>query len=133
EYKIGVERFGWKEKYKKPGSSPGVVKTGIGCAGSAWSGGGGNRSTQGEAQINPDGSIEVRLGVQDIGTGTRTVIAVVAAEILGLKPEQITVRIGDTNFPPGPGSGGSTTCPSIAPTVFDVCTKSLEQLQTMSG
>ncbi len=112
EYKIGAEKFGWKEKYKKPGSSPGIVKTGIGCAGAAWPGGGGDRDTQGDAQINPDGSIEFRLGVQDIGTGTKTVIAVVAAEMLGLKPEQITVKVGDTQFPPGPGSGGSTTCPS---------------------
>ena len=133
EYKLGAEKFGWKQKYKAPGSSPGVVKTGIGCAGAGWPAGGASKSTQGEAQINPDGSIEIRLGVQDIGTGTRTVIAVVAAEILGLKPEQITVRVGDTNFPPGPGSGGSTTCPSISPTVFDVCTKALEQLQTLSG
>ena len=133
EYKLGVEKFGWKEKYKKPGSSAGIVKTGVGCAGAAWPAGGASRNTQGEAQINPDGSIEFRLGVQDIGTGTRTVIAVVAAEILKLKPEQITVRVGDTNFPPGPGSGGSTTCPSISPTVFDICNKALEQLQTQSG
>src|ERR1039457_6343409 len=133
EYKIGAEKIGWKQKYQKPGSSSGVVKTGIGCAGAAWGGGGGSRSTQGEAQINPDGSIEFRLGVQDIGTGTKTVIAVVAAEMLGLKPEQITFKVGDTNFPPGPGSGGSTTCASISPTVFDICAKALEQLQTQTG
>ncbi|HXR03395.1 MAG TPA: xanthine dehydrogenase family protein molybdopterin-binding subunit [Verrucomicrobiae bacterium] len=133
EYKIGAEKFGWKEKYRKPGSSPGVVKTGIGCAGAAWPAGGPSRSTQGEAQINPDGSVEFRLGVQDIGTGTKTVIAVVAAEMLGLKPEQITVKVGDTNFPPGPGSGGSTTCASVSPTVYDICTKALQQLQTQTG
>jgi xanthine dehydrogenase YagR molybdenum-binding subunit len=133
EYKIGAEKFGWKQKYQKPGSSPGVVKTGIGCAGAAWGAGGASSDTQGEAQINPDGSIEFRLGVQDIGTGTRTVIAVVAAEMLGLTPDQITVRVGDTNFPPGPGSGGSTTCASISSTVFDICTKALQQLQTRTG
>ena len=133
EYKLGAEKIGWQEKYKKPGSSTGIVKTGIGCAGAGWPAGGGNKNTRGEAQINPDGSIEFRLGVQDLGTGTRTVIAVVAAEILGLKPAQITVKIGDTNYPPGPGSGGSTTCPSVSPTVFDICTKALEQLQTLSG
>ena len=121
EYAIGAEKIGWKEKYQKPGSSPGVVKTGIGCAGAAWPAGGPSRHTQGEAQINPDGSVEFRLGVQDIGTGTKTVIAVVAAEMLGLKPEQITVKVGDTNFPPGPGSGGSTTCASVSPTVYDIC------------
>ncbi len=133
EYAIGAEKIGWKEKYRKPGSTPGPVKTGIGCAGAAWPAGGPTRSTQGEAQINPDGSVEFRLGVQDIGTGTKTVIAVVAAEMLGLKPEQITVRVGDTNFPPGPGSGGSTTCASISPTVYDICTNALQRLQTQTG
>ncbi len=133
EYAIGAEKIGWKEKYRKPGSSPGPVKTGIGCAGAAWPAGGPSRSTQGEAQINPDGSVEFRLGVQDIGTGTKTVIAVVAAEMLGLKPEQITVKVGDTNFPPGPGSGGSTTCASISPTVYDICQRGLQQLQKQTG
>lgn len=133
EYKLGAERFGWKQKYQKPGSSAGVVKTGIGCAGAAWPAGGASRNTHGEAQINPDGSIEFRLGVQDIGTGTKTVIAVVAAEMLGLKPEQIRVKVGDTNYPPGPGSGGSTTCGSVSATVFDICANALQQLQTQSG
>ncbi len=133
EFKLGADKIGWKEKYQKPGSSPGMVKTGIGCAAAAWPAGGGSRSTQGEAQINPDGSIEVRLGVQDIGTGTKTVIAIVAAEILGLRPDQITVRVGDTNYPPGPGSGGSTTCASVSPTVFDVCTNALQELHARTG
>ncbi|MGH7993265.1 MAG: xanthine dehydrogenase family protein molybdopterin-binding subunit [Limisphaerales bacterium] len=133
EYAIGAEKIGWKEKYRKPGSSPGPVKTGIGCAGAAWPAGGPSRSTQGEAQINPDGSVEFRLGVQDIGTGTKTVIAVVAAEMLGLTPGQITVKVGDTNFPPGPGSGGSTTCASISPTVYDICQRGLQQLQKQAG
>jgi xanthine dehydrogenase YagR molybdenum-binding subunit len=133
EYTLGAEKIGWKQKYQKPGSSPGVVKTGIGCAGAAWTGGGPTRNTHGDAQINPDGSVEFRLGVQDIGTGTKTVIAVVAAEMLGLKPEQITVKVGDTNFPPGPASGGSTTCASISPAVYDLCDKALQQLQTQSG
>jgi xanthine dehydrogenase YagR molybdenum-binding subunit len=133
EYKLGAEKFGWKEKYQKPGSSAGPVKTGIGCAGAAWPAGGASRRTQGDAQINPDGSIEFRLGVQDIGTGTKTVIAVVAAEMLGLKPEQITVKTGDTNYPPGPTSGGSTTCASISPAVYDICANALQQLQTQGG
>jgi xanthine dehydrogenase YagR molybdenum-binding subunit len=133
EYKLGAEKFGWKEKYQKPGSSPGSVKTGVGCAGAAWPAGGPSRTTQGEAQINPDGGVEFRLGVQDIGTGTKTVIAVVAAEMLGLKPEQITVKVGDTNYPPGPGSGGSTTCASVSPTVYDICERALQQLQKQTG
>ena len=131
EYALGVEKFGWKEKYKKPGSSPGIVKTGVGCAGANW--GGGGRGTKAEAQINSDGSVEVRCGTQDLGTGCKTVIALIAADIFGLKPEQIRVRIGDTNFPPSGGSGGSTTTPSVSPAIFDTCTKALEALQQQTG
>ncbi|MBU6408929.1 MAG: xanthine dehydrogenase family protein molybdopterin-binding subunit, partial [Verrucomicrobia bacterium] len=132
EYRIGAEKFGWKGKYQTPGSSPGIVKTGVGCAGANW-GGGGSRRTNAQAQISPDGSVEIRMGVQDLGTGTRTVIAVIAAELLGLRPDQITVKIGDTRYPPGPGSGGSTTCASISPTVNDLCGNALQQLQAQTG
>src|SRR5882724_4133383 len=131
EYALGAERFGWKEKYKKPGSSVGPVKTGVGCAGATW--GGGGRGTKAEAQVNPDGSFEIRCCTQDLGTGSKTVIALIAADILGLKPEQITVRVGDTHFPPSGGSGGSTTTASVAPAIHDVCTKALDELQKQSG
>jgi len=130
EYQLGAERFGWKQKYKKPGASGGPLMTGVGCASASW--GGGGHGTQAEAQVNPDGSVEIRCGTQDLGTGTRTVIAVVAAEILGLKPDQIAVRIGDTNFPPSGGSGGSTTAASVSPAIYDVCTRALEELQDKS-
>jgi xanthine dehydrogenase YagR molybdenum-binding subunit len=132
EWQLGAERFGWKIKFKKPGSSPGQIKTGVGCAGATWPGVG-NRNTRAEVQINPDGSVEVRCGTQDIGTGTHTVMAVVAAEVLGLQPEQITVKLGDTRFPWAGASGGSTTAPSVAPAVFDACSKALDELQKQSG
>lgn len=131
EYQLGAERFGWKAKYKKPGSSPGPVKTGVGCAGATW--GGGGHGTQAQAQINPDGSVEIRCGTQDIGTGTKTVIAVVAAEVFGLKPDQIQVHVGDTRYPPSGGSGGSTTAASVSPAIFDCCTRALQELQTQTG
>ncbi len=131
QYKLGAERFGWKDKYRKPGTSPGPIKTGIGCAGSSW--GGGGRGTQAEAEIHPDGSVEIRCGTQDLGTGTKTYIALIAAEVFGLKPEQITVRIGDTRFPPSGGSGGSSTSPSVSPAILDTCTKALDDLQKQTG
>ena len=131
EYKLAAERFGWKDKYRPPGSSPGVVKAGVGCAGATW--GGGGRGTRAEVQINPDGTVEVRCGTQDLGTGTHTVIAVVAAEMLGLRPDQISVRLGDTRFPPSGGSGGSTTAASVSPAIFDACHNALDELKTASG
>jgi xanthine dehydrogenase YagR molybdenum-binding subunit len=57
----------------------------------------------------------VLSSVQDIGTGITTVLAQVVAEVLGLRPEAITVRIGDTEFPAGPPSHGSRTTASITP------------------
>jgi xanthine dehydrogenase YagR molybdenum-binding subunit len=131
EYKIGTEKFGWKQKYKPPGSSPGPIKLGVGCAGATW--GGGGRGTQAEAQINPDASVEVRCGTQDLGTGTRTLVAIVAAEVFGLKPEQIAVRIGDTHLPPSGASGGSTTAASVCPAIYDACTNALQELQKRAG
>jgi len=131
EYKEGAEKFGWAVKYKKPGSDPGPVKTGVGCAGATW--GGGGRGSEAEAQINPDGTVEVRCGTQDLGTGSRTVVAIVAAEAFGLRPDQIKVKIGDTNLPFSGGSGGSSTTASMSPAVWDACQNALTALQTQTG
>ena len=59
--------------------------------------------------INPDGSVLVEMGTQDLGTGTRTIMTQVAAETLGLQMGQIKLVIGDNSLPPGGSSGGSTT------------------------
>lgn len=131
EYRLGAERFGWKQKYRPPGSSPGPVKVGIGCAGAAWMSGG--RGTQCELQINSDGTVEVRVGTQDLGTGSRTVVQVVAAESLGLDPAQITVHIGDTRFPPSGASGGSQTTASVSPAIYDACENAIAELKKVSG
>jgi xanthine dehydrogenase YagR molybdenum-binding subunit len=131
EYKEGRDRFGWAAKYKKPGSSPGPVKTGVGVAGGGW--GGGGKGSKAEAQINPDGTVEVRCGTQDLGTGSRTIVAMVAAEAFGLQPNQIKVRIGDTNLPFSGGSGGSSTTASMSPAVWDACQKALAALQQQTG
>jgi xanthine dehydrogenase YagR molybdenum-binding subunit len=53
--------------------------------------------------------------------------------LLGLKPEQIVVHIGDTRFPPSGGSGGSTTCASVSPAIHDACSNALKELQTQAG
>jgi xanthine dehydrogenase YagR molybdenum-binding subunit len=131
EWALGAERFGWKQRYRRPGSSPGAIKRGVGCAGATW--GGGGRGTQAEVQVNRDGTVEVRCGTQDLGTGTRTLIAMIAAEVFGLEPGQIDARLGDTRFPPSGGSGGSTTAASVSPAIFDACEKALAELQSVAG
>ena len=56
-----------------------------------------------------DGTVILRAGTQDIGTGTRTVLAQICAEELGVDLDRISVRIGDTEGPYGPISAGSST------------------------
>jgi xanthine dehydrogenase YagR molybdenum-binding subunit len=131
EFRLGAERFGWKEKYRAPGSSPGPIKTGVGCASATW--GGGGKGTKAEAQINPDGSVEIRCGTQDLGTGSKTLITLIAADILGIKPDRIVAKVGDTNYPASGGSGGSTTSASVSPAIYDVCNRALEELRKSSG
>lgn len=115
QWKLGAERIGWaKNRRTKPGSDKGPVKRGVGCAAARWSQAG-RGSWVVQARINADGEILVRSGVQDIGTGTRTLLAIMVGEEVGVNPRDIRVEIGDTNFPPGPPSGGSTTAPSMGP------------------
>jgi xanthine dehydrogenase YagR molybdenum-binding subunit len=114
ERKIAAERFGWKEKRRPPASDKGPIKRGVGVAQSLW-GRFNSRDASCEVRITRDGSVELLSGVQDIGTGIKTALAQVVAEELGLKPTDIMIRIGDTRYPVGPGSGGSVTTNSITP------------------
>jgi xanthine dehydrogenase YagR molybdenum-binding subunit len=80
-------------------------------------------------KVNPDGSATVISGTQDLGTGTRTVLAQVAAEELGLPVEKISVRIGDTELCPfAPLSAGSMTVPSVGPAVRFAAHDAREQI-----
>jgi xanthine dehydrogenase YagR molybdenum-binding subunit len=83
------------------------VARGVGLSLHTW--GGRGHASDCDLSIHPDGSVEIKMGTQDIGTGTRTCIAVVAADALGLKVSDIKLSIGDTLYPPSGGSGGSTT------------------------
>ncbi len=113
ERRVGAERIGWSRRHAA-GAETGPIKTGLGMAQSLWSANVQINSAC-EVRVLRDGSVEVRSSVQDIGTGTGTVLAQVVAEELGLRPEDVAVRIGDTDFPAGPGSGGSRATASITP------------------
>ncbi|HEY2158477.1 MAG TPA: xanthine dehydrogenase family protein molybdopterin-binding subunit [Isosphaeraceae bacterium] len=115
----GAELFGWKAKWKPRGQNGAVpIKRGVGMALHQW-GGGGPPTNQVACTINPDGSVEMKSATQDIGTGARTVFAIIAAEVFGLKPTDITSNIGNSTFPPGQGSGGSTTTPAMSPPAYN--------------
>jgi xanthine dehydrogenase YagR molybdenum-binding subunit len=114
-FPMGAERIGWNRRRPTGDPTPGAIKRGFGCAANRWSGAG--RGTRARCEINPDGSVIIRSGTQDIGTGTRTLMAVVVAETLGLEIDQVRVELGDSQQPFSGGSGGSTTAPSVAPAV----------------
>ncbi len=70
----------------------------------------------------------MKCGTQDIGTGTRTLVTIVAAETLGLPVNMVKAEIGDTVYPFSGGSGGSTTAASVSPAIRHVTMKALDAL-----
>jgi xanthine dehydrogenase YagR molybdenum-binding subunit len=116
EYDIGAEMIGWRKRNKNPGAGKGPIMRGMGLASNEWFQAGGSGAAC-LVRIKKNGSVEVRNGGQDIGTGLRTIMGQVAAEELGLTVTDVQTFIGDTNDPECPGSGGSTTTPTVMPAV----------------
>ncbi len=113
ELQKAAELADWKKNWHPRGDkTSGHIKRGMGVSMHTWGGRGHNSICM--ISIHPDGSVETTLGSQDLGTGTRTAIAVVAAETLGLPVEAITVNIGDSKFPSSGSSGGSTTIGGVS-------------------
>jgi xanthine dehydrogenase YagR molybdenum-binding subunit len=108
----------WKSRNLKPGADSGLVKRGVGFSQSIW-----YRhlsmNSSAEVRVHKDGSVEVLSAVQDIGSGIKTVLAQILAEQFGVAPDKISVKVGDTNYPVGPNSGGSVTTASLTPAVRD--------------
>jgi xanthine dehydrogenase YagR molybdenum-binding subunit len=131
-YEIGAQEIGWLRRNKTRGEGKDRFRRGIGMAAGIWWGAG-VPGTLADVKLHPDGSVEAICGTQDIGCGTRTHMAVVAAETLGLQPEDITVKLGNTDYPWAPISGGSQTTPSVAPAVRDASLKAAEHLKEMAA
>ena len=90
----------------------GRVRRGFGMASQTW-GGGGGPPAYAIVRLNPDGTVEVLAGTQDLGTGSRTVFAQIAAEVLGARLADVRVVLGDTErLPYSENSWGSITMAS---------------------
>jgi xanthine dehydrogenase YagR molybdenum-binding subunit len=108
-----AELMDWRRKWHARGDrSAGPIKRGVGLSIHTW--GGGGHESNSIVSIYPDGSVDVTLGSQDLGTGTRTVIGIVVAETLGLPLAAVKVNIGDSRYPASGGSGGSTTVGGVS-------------------
>jgi xanthine dehydrogenase YagR molybdenum-binding subunit len=107
----------WDAAWHPPGRGDGVIKSGLGMAIHTW-GGQGRGPNPTKVNISADGSVLVQSGSQDLGTGQRTLTAIIVAEILGLNPPDITVQLGESTFGNSTGSGGSSTAPGTSPAIL---------------
>jgi CO/xanthine dehydrogenase Mo-binding subunit len=131
-YQRGAEIIGWRKPPEKR-QNEGRKWRALGMASQIW-GGGGGPPAYAWVRINKDGSTEVITGSQDIGTGTRTVMAQIAAEELGVDVSQITVQLGDTGKGPyDPVSWGSMTVSSVGPAVRQAAIDARKQLLDISA
>ncbi|WP_445191732.1 xanthine dehydrogenase family protein molybdopterin-binding subunit [Sphingomonas sp. Tas61C01] len=115
----GAERFGWAARKAPATDRRGDWWHGIGVAAAARS----NMMMKSAARVSIDGQGRaiVDTDMTDIGTGTYTILAQIVGEILGLPIEDVTVNLGDTNAPPGAGSGGSWGAGSSGTSVYLAC------------
>jgi xanthine dehydrogenase YagR molybdenum-binding subunit len=128
ERQIILERTNWRNR-RPAGSDTGPIKHGMGIAQSVWYRFV-NMNSSCEVRVSRDGSVELMSAVQDLGTGTKTMLAVVVAEEFGIPPSNVVIRIGDTRFPIGPDSGGSVTAGSITPAVRNAAYQAKQKLFT---
>jgi xanthine dehydrogenase YagR molybdenum-binding subunit len=124
--RIGAKEFGWDKRHPTGDPTPGPIKTGMGVSVNRW--GGGGRGSRAQCEIANDGSVVMKIGTQDLGTGMRTLVALVTAETLGLPMEAVKAEIGDTIYPFSGGSGGSTSAASVTPAVRVTAGKALNAL-----
>ena len=115
-YSLAAEKFGWSRRDHTPGSMrDGRIMIGWGMATSTYPTN--RRPCEARIRINPDDTVLVQSGVQDLGTGTYTIMAQCAADRLGVDITRVTALLGDSRLPPGPVSGGSATAASVIPAV----------------
>ncbi|MEM0445150.1 MAG: xanthine dehydrogenase family protein molybdopterin-binding subunit [Nitrososphaerota archaeon] len=125
-YIAGAGKFGW-DNVKNVVRTDGRVRA-AGVASVVWWGGGGPPAYA-EVKLNRDGTVQVLTSTQDIGTGTRTALAQIAAEELSVPIERVQVLIGDTALELfSPGSGGSGTLASMGPAVRSAAIDAKNQL-----
>ncbi len=128
----GAERFGWSARNAKPGSvRDGQWLIGMGVAAAFRN----NLLMKSAARVRLDqaGVVTVETDMTDIGTGTYTIIAQTAAEMLGVPVDAVVVKLGDSSFPVSAGSGGQWGGNSSTAGVYAACMKMREQVAQRLG
>ena len=122
----------WERRHEVRARSTDVVKRGVGMASQIWYGGGGPPSYA-WIRVGSDGRATVVTAMQDIGTGTKTAMAQIAAEELGIPLEHVTVSAGDSARGPYAAiSAGSSTTPSMGPAVRAAAADARRQIEEIA-
>jgi xanthine dehydrogenase YagR molybdenum-binding subunit len=119
-YDIGAERFGWSRRTPEPRSMrDGKELVGWGVATGIWEAQ--QMKARARVTLTADGRLDVASATADIGTGTYTIMTQLAAEEMGLRLEDVTFRLGDSDLPKSPVEGGSWTAATIGCAVQAAC------------
>lgn len=128
----GARRFGWSERDPRPRSrTEGPVLIGSGVASATYPVV--VAPSRASAHAYPDGSFVVRVNATDIGTGARTVLAQVAADVLGVPLDSVRTDIGNSDLPNAPLAGGSSGTASWGWAVHEACTRLAARLAGQQG
>jgi xanthine dehydrogenase YagR molybdenum-binding subunit len=119
-FDAAARRFGWDQRKPQPGSmTDGDWLIGLGCASAAYPAN--IAATTARARMASSGRVTIEIAAHDIGTGAATVIAIVAGDRLGVDPNDVDVRIGDTAWPAASLAAGSSHTASISHAVAAAC------------
>ncbi len=130
--RMGADKFGWSQRNPKPRAvRDGRWLVGMGVA----SGFRNNMTMKSAARVGIDrkGMVTVATDMTDIGTGTYTIIAQTAAEVMGVPIEKVNVLLGDSSFPAAAGSGGQWGANSSTAGVYAACMKLREAVAQKLG
>ena len=132
----GAKAFGWYEARMKSAGlkAGGHIRKGVGMASALWIAGGGGPPSTIVIKLFSDGSINLNMGASDIGTGTKTVMAMVVSEELGIKPDVIQIENADTGTTQyATPSGGSKTVATESPAVRAAAIHVRQQLLALAA
>jgi CO/xanthine dehydrogenase Mo-binding subunit len=129
----GAERIGWRERRRPNGTASGPIRRGIGMALGNYKGGG-NVTAQAEVRISPSGAVNVAIGNVDVGQGSETVLAQIAAESLGAPFDVVEMTLADTGTtPPAHVVAGSATTMTSGTAVKQAAEEALRQVRELSA
>jgi len=131
-YARAAERIGWAKRTPEPRSMrDGRLLIGMGMASATYPS---HRSpASARARMNADGTVIVSSGTHEMGMGTATVMAQLAAETMGVQPERVRFEYGDTRLPQAPISAGSMTAASVGSAVFQAVNALKQKLQELNN